>query len=286
VFLREAAEVELVKLPWQLDGWPKYDAAKRDEDLAALDRLDLFVAHLPLLTANGDLVDFLAPRFQVVAAIYDPAIDLSRFGPILVLERRVPGRRPFDRPPLDRGPGGADENLLFESTAASPAAGSPVVRFEGSAPDGRRETLELSSWRYAKLPPQGLGWIQLAWTSPTGLARDFVVDDRITCPDDTFGWQHNGVPAWDRRPTSTWKPGETVVEGCLVVPAIDPFEVGKPLRPLGEAFRAQGVAPAGLWLRVETADHAALEPEGGLGTSSDGFVRVARFELPLADVPR
>ena len=82
------------------------------------------------------------------------------------------------------------------------------------------------------------------------------------------------------------KPGETVTEGYLVVPAHDPYAVGKPMRPLGEEFRAQGTAPAGFWLHVATAEHAALVPEGGLGTSADGFVRVARFDLPLIDAPR
>jgi hypothetical protein len=271
VFLRETAEVRLEKLPWQLDGWAKLDAKQRDEDLAALDRLDLFAAHLPLLAGNGDLVEFLSSRFHVVAAVYDPEIDLSGFGPILVLERRA---------------GAATENLLFETTEASPGTAPALVRFGGSTADGGREVLELSNWGYARLPPQGLGWIRCSWTTPTGLSRDFVVENRITCPEDAFGWQHNGAPAWDLRPTSAWKPGETVTEGYLVVPAHDPYAVGKPMRPLGEEFRAQGRAPAGFWLHVATAEHAALVPEGGLGTSADGFVRVARFDLPLIDAPR
>lgn len=269
VFQRETAEVDLVKLPWQLDGWAKLDATKRGEDLAALERLDLFAVHLPLLVGNSDLVEFLAPRFQVVAAVYDPEIDLARFGPILVLERRAGPRA-----------GGALENVLFDDSA--PAAGSlPLLRFEGKA--GR---LQLTHWSYAQLPPEGLGWLSWTFSTPTGLSRDLVVETRITCPDDQFGWQHNGAPAWGLRPTSAWKPGATVTEGCLVIPAHDPFGVGKPLRLLGEEFRAQGKAPAGLWFRVATAEHERLEPQDGLRTSGDGFARAARFDLPLPGGPR
>ena len=269
VFLRESAEVDLVKLPWQLDGWPKYDAARRAEDLAAIDQLDLFVAHLPLLTGTPDLVEFLAPRFQVVAAVYDPQIDLARFGPIVVFERRD---------------GRAGENRLLET---GPASGAPAaLRFSGQAAGGGPEVLELLGWRYANLPPQNLGWLELSWRTPGGLSRDLAFDRRITCPDDEFGWQENGPPAFGLRPTSAWKPGEAVTEGRLVVPALDPYDVGKPMRPIGEAFRAQGSAPAGLWLRVESGGATALEVPDGLGRNDDGFVRVARFALPLAGKPR
>jgi hypothetical protein len=264
VFLRGSPEVELVKLPWQLDGWPKYDAAKRAEDLAAIDRLDLFVAHLPLLAGTRDLVEFLAPRFQVVAAVYDPKIDLAKFGPVLVLEKRT---------------GRAGENRLLET---APGTGAPAaLRFTGAG-----EILELVGWRYAKLPPQNLGWLELSWRTPTGISRDLVFDRRITCPDDVFGWQENGPPASGLRPTSAWKPDEAVTEGMLVVPALDPFDVGKEMRPIGETFRAQGSAPAGLWLRVDSGGAKALEAQDGLGRSDDGFVRVARFDLPLAEKPR
>jgi hypothetical protein len=156
------------------------------------------------------------------------------------------------------------------------------VRFSGEGAGGRREDLELLGWRYAKLPPQGLGWLELSWRSPGGLSRDLAFDRRITCPDDEFGWQENGPPAFGLRPTSAWKPDVAVTEGTLVVPAHDPYAVGKRMRPIGEAFRSKGEAPASLWLRIESGGTAALEPRDHLERSEDGFVRVARFELPLA----
>ena len=264
VFLRESPEVELVKLPWQLDGWPKLEPEKRAEDFAAIDRLDLFVAHLPLLAGTGDLVEFLAPRFQVVAAVYDPEIDLARFGPILVFEKRA---------------GRAGENVLF---ATGPSTGAPAaLHFSARGPGG--DALDLVGWRYAQLPPQSLGWLELSWRSERGLSRDFVLDRRITCPDDAFGWQQNGPPAFGLRPMTAWKPGETLAEGTLVVPATDPYDVGKKLRPLGEAFRAKGAAPASLWLRVESDGASALEAQNGPDRTDDGFVRVARFDLPLVE---
>ncbi len=268
VYLRDAADVDLVKLPWQLDLWSHYTPEQRAEDLAALEKVDLLLAHMPLLTGTPELLEFLAPRFAVVAAVHDQRIDLQGFGPIFVLERRR---------------GIAGEHLFFEVGGAAPAAGLvPAVHFEGSAPDGRAQSLDLLDWSYTALPPQGLGWISYRWRTPTGLSRDLAIVDRITSPDESDACQESRVPGWGRRPTSAWKPGEIVSEGRFLVPARDPYRPGGPYQPIGGASKEGGRAPATLWLEV--GDLRAIRVgDAPATTSADGFARVGAFEL---EIPR
>jgi hypothetical protein len=257
VFLRDSAAVDLVKLPWQLDLWPKYDAEQRADDRSALEGLDLFVAHQPLLTGNPEIAAILAPRFEVLAAFYDPRIDLARFGPVLVFGRRA---------------GRSEENVLLDPR---PGAGTPVaIRFSGPGAEGKPETLELRGWRYATLPPQGLGWLSLTWTSPTGTSRDHAILCRIECEGRT--WQEQHLPGGCAHPAGFLRPGEVLTEGVLVVPAEDPYRVGSPLRPLGGDARGRATASASLSVSVDD-----LRPEAG----GDGFARVATFELPLPSPP-
>jgi len=266
VYLRDGPDVDLVKLPWQLDLWSHYTPEQRAEDTAALEKVDLLLAHMPLLTGTPELLEFLAPRFAVVAAVHDQTIDLQGFGPIFVLERRR---------------GTADEHPFFDVGGAAPAPGTaPAVHFEGTGLDGRTESLDLLDWSYAVLPPQGLGWITYRWRTPTGLSRDLTIVDRVTSPDESDACQETRVPGWGRRPTSAWKPGEIVTEGRFLVPARDPYRPGGPYQPIGGAFRELGHAPATLWLQV--GDLRALRAgDAAPTTSADGFVRVGAFELRI-----
>ncbi len=301
VYLRDSPEIDLVKLPWQLDRWPDYTPEQREEDLRALGAIDLFLVHTPVLRANPELLDFLAARFAVVAAVYDQTTDLSRIGPILVLERRAPG--PGDNGLYGFGPAGI-------SRLSSPP--SAPVHFVGGGADGRAESLELEGWSYARLPPQGLGWITYNWRTPTGITRDYTILDRLTFPGESGAWQNNHLPAWGQRRTDTWKPGERLSEGYLVIPATDPYRAGAAYQPLGLARAENGEASAELWLSIvdlepEALAHGlevvrarmsparigedlALVPSGGpdpletsdgIRFSADGFVRIASFRLPL-----
>jgi hypothetical protein len=284
VYLRDSPDVDLVKLPWQLDRWPEYTPEQRADDLRALGEVDLFLAHLPLLNANPDLLEFLAPRFGVVAAVYDPAADLSGLGPIFVFER------------------GSSANRLFAPETLAGTA--PPVHFVGAGPDGRAESLELVSWGYARLPPQNLGWIRYSWRTPTGFGRDYTILSRVTFPGENGMWHNDQHPAWGLRRTSAWKPGETLSEGYLFVPWDDPYGAGAADRPLGRGHLENGRARAELWFSVVDLDPDALgqgrivvrarlaparigedRPLQPGGTdppvTADGFVRVAEFSIPL-----
>src|SRR5262249_51950055 len=108
-----------------------------------------------------------------------------------------------------------------------------------------------------RLPPQGLGWLTLGWATPTGLSRDRAVLCRIESEGRT--WQEQHVPGWGARPSASWKPGEELEEGVLVIPGY-----------------ARGRAAAPAVLSISVAD---LAPDSG----TDGFARVATFELPLPE---
>lgn len=300
VYLRDSPDVDLVKLPWQLDLWPRYRPEQRADDLRALGEVDLFLTHRPILYENPDLVEFLAPRFGVVAAVYDPATDLARFGPILVFERSA---------------GSPAANPLFRPEPLAGAGGASPVHFVGESPDGRAESLELASWRYARLPPQGFGWITFSWRTPTGIGRDYTILSRITFPGESGMWHNDQQPAWGRRPTGAWKPGETLSEGYLFVPFDDPDAPGAADRPLGRARLAgsrRGESRAELWFSIVDLDPDALkhgrivvrarlaparpgedrpllpgggadplETADGIRFTADGFVRVAEFSIPI-----
>ncbi len=308
VYLRETAEVELVKLPWQLNLWTRYPPERRAEDFADLEGLDLFITHTPVLTGNPDLLEFVAARFEVAAAVHDQTIDLEGLGPILVLERRS-GRQ--------------GEKLLFEMRTDVPPKPRPCpwppAYFVGTGPEGKVERLVLLDWRYQQLPPQELGWITYRWTTPTGLSRDYTLLDRITSPGGSGAWQndHCPGPVWGLHPTSSWKPGEVVSESYLVVPAEEPFRPGGPFKPIGGAYRRGDFIPASLWMAVVEFDPEALahgsaierarlsparpgedapmvpgggasplETPDGFRFSADRLVRVGEFLLPVIPAAR
>jgi hypothetical protein len=144
------------------------------------------------------------------------------------------------------------------------------------------------------------------------MTRAYWIHDRLTFPGENGVWQNNHLPAWGQRPTSAWKPGETVTEGYLAIPAEDPFRAGASYRPLGRTRAENGVAPAELWFSIVDLDPGALaqgrevalarmaparvgedrplvpaggpdplETADGIRFSADGFVRAATFRLPL-----
>ena len=277
VFLRERANVELVKLPRQVHLWSRYPPEEKAKALEALDGIDVFLGHLPVLTSAGheDLLAFLAERFEVMAAVHDQEVDLEGLGPILVLGRR--SGRPNERLLYEFAPRESPRSTLW-----------PPVSFVGNG----EESLVLEDWRYETLPPQGLGWLTLRWTTPTGVSRDYLLLARITAPDLVGAWQSDRRPAWNRRSTDSLAAGETWSEGCLVVPATDAYVPGGPYRPIGGSYRHGDSIPATLWAAVLDFDPEALArgeirvrsqlaPRGGAPLTPDGLARVGRLFLPL-----
>jgi hypothetical protein len=306
VFLRERTGVDLVKLPRQLNLWSRYPPEEKQKDFDAIAGLDVFFCHLPVLTSNPDLLAFVAERFEMAAAVHDQTLDLEGLGPILVLERRT---------------GRAGERLLYEvSPRPDPRPRStlwPPAHFVGTGANGQVERLILLDWRYEVLPPQGLGWITYRWTTPTGITRDYWLIDRITAPDEAGAWQGDHHPAWGQRRTNTLRPGETITEGYLVVPATDPYRPGGPYQPIGGSSLRGDSIPATLWMAIFDFDPEALkrqeivvrsrlaparpgedapvtpgggpdprEAPGGFRFTPDGLVRVGTFFLPLPPASR
>lgn len=258
VYMRQSPLVHLVKLPWQLNSWNGYtpESRKREQDLDALDELDAFVTHLPILENHPDLFEWVNRHFAVAAAFYDQA-TYEELGPIFVLERRR---------------GGRDDKRFFELAtkgatdgAASRAAYRARWQLDGGARfaaepdrvDGTREELYLLGFEYDVLPPQGLGWISYHWTSPTGLTRDYRVIDRLTAPDERNAWDNGHRPAYGLAPTTAWSPGTLVREGYLVVASAEPFLPGAPYRPIGDGFRRGDLIPVKLWMKLVEYDAEA-----------------------------
>lgn len=290
VYLRDRRPVDLVKLPWQLHLWSRQSPEQKQEDLDAFAELDIFFCHLPVLTTPGheDLLAFVAERFHMVAAVHDQTIDLEGLGPILILERRK--GRPGERILYDVAP---------EAAPMPRASRWPPAHFVGTGAGGETERLVLLDWRYDVLPPQGLGWLTCRWTTPTGISRNYLLLERLTAPDEQGAWQNDHRPAWNTRRTDTLKAGETITEGCLVVPATDAYVAGGPYRPIGGSYRHGDSIPATLWVGVMDFDPEALERreivvrarlspagQGSFQFTPDGLARVGTFFLPIPPAAR
>jgi hypothetical protein len=306
VYLREREGVDLVKLPRQLNLWSRYPPEHKQEDFEALERVEIFFCHLPILTTNPDLLAFVAERFEMAGAVHDQTIDLEGLGPILILEKR--SGRPRER-------------LLYEIRPSfEPRLRSsvwPPAHFVDRNERGEVERLVLVDWRYEVLPPEGLGWITYCWTTPTGITRDYLLLDRITAPDEQGAWQNDHRPAWNQRNTSTLRAGETITEGYLVVPSTEPYVPGGPYRPIGGSYRRGDSILATLWMAAVDFDPDALarrelvvrarlapaepgsdvqlapgggtDPREGPGEfrfTPDGLVRVGTFFLPVPPASR
>ena len=296
MFLRETREVELIKLPHQLDGWKYYDAASREEDLATLATLDGFITHLPVLTENPDLFEVINRDFAVTAAYYDRVVYDS-LGPIYVLERRPleqGGLRFFQR----------EEGRGLEDLAREAGHG-PLLEFESPRGDSA-EKLALIEARYTPLAGDGHGWISYVWHGGPLAAPDWTIVDRLTAPDYQNSWQNNHQPAYDMVRTSGWSAGTTLREGYLVVAEERPWDPDVVYHRLGGGYRRGDLIPVTLWVdvvhmdergevldRMEAIDPvtrervAEIAPTLGLSTPSgattfdDGMTRAKSMFLPV-----
>ncbi len=297
VFQRNGPQIDNVKLPWQLNLWNKYTPAQKAADFASIEQLDVFVVHLPVLQDNLDLLAWTSAHFQVEAAFYDQETYESGLGAIFVLARRdgSPAARTFFElhPPEDL------EAVVARRKLEAPAH---FVRSDGTG-----ERLVLLGFEYQEVPPEGLGWITYHWTTPTGLANDYTIVDRLTSLDERNAWQNNHEAAYGLHPTSTWKPGAVVSEGFLVVPGSEPFKAESFFRPLGGPHRRGDLIPVHLWIALLEHDVGEVvrqrlrlsptrpgedeplrrPPDGSLVTpdgyefSGDGLFKVGCFFLPV-----
>lgn len=247
VYLREGAGVELVKLPHQLDRWRGFDDAWREHDLAALDELDAFIAHLAVLLEHPDLFKQVNARFGVETVLFERE-DYADLGPIVVFTRRTGavGERSFQS--LTRG-----EAPLDFLDARNLTAGRRFAPADGSL-DGA--LLTLLGWRLERLPSGGHAWLSLHWLrGSVAPAAGSLVRPRILSQEQELPWETQSTLGRGWVDLARWSEGEVLSEGWPVVATVAPFDPSQPLRPL---YRGDGSpTPATLWLRVLSA------PQGG-----------------------
>lgn len=307
VFQRQSPLVEMVKLPWQLNAWKQYkekdDHGRREisDDFAALEELDAFVVHLPILSNNPDLMSWIGLHFELVAAFYDQS-TYEELGPIFILQRRTgsPRARTF----FDVATGvDADEFRARHQLG-------PAMDFVDAQTN---ERIQLLGVEYGHVPPEDFGWITYHWRALTKIEHDYSFLDRLTSPDERNVWDNNHAPAFGALPTSSWAPGEIVSESFLVVAAHEPFKPQGRYRPIGGGYRRGDLIPVRSWMKVREYDPASLKPgldpvvlreleptrpretkpiraadergememQDGIQFSADDFVRVGGFFVPV-----
>jgi hypothetical protein len=302
VYMRQSPLLDLHKLPWQINFWKKYDSGQKVADMEVLGEMDVFIAHLPMLTEHPDLFEWVNANFEVQAAFYDQATYEPGLGPIFVLVRRT---------------GRSDALTFYDLHPAEPietfraARELPPSTDFIDAEDPEHERLVFLGYEYRDLPGDHHGWITYYWCTPTGLSGNYDFIDRITSPDETNTWQNNHSPAYGLYPTSSWAPGEILSEGYPVVASAEPFKRDGRYRPIGGAYRRGDLIPARLWMAVveydpvdmhggKLVERGKLEParrgsdsplpkvaasaseaDCAVQFSVDGFVRVGRFSLPV-----
>jgi hypothetical protein len=280
VYMRESPLVELDKLPWQLNFWAKYDDAKKAADLEALEREDAFIVHMPMLTENPELFEWIDAHFEVFAAYFDPNTFDVTLGPILVLVRRTGSRDAltfFDVHPVQS----------IEEFRKARDLPPPIDYIDAQSP--QHERLLFLGYQYRALPGDHYGWITYYWCTPTGLSHDYHFIDRITSADEANPWQNNHEPAYGVHPTSTWRAGEILSEGYPLVPSSNPFKPGERYRPLGGPYRRGELIPVRLWMAVIAYDPQKLaegkfEIAGQLDIARPGSDVALRIERKQATV--
>jgi len=314
IFRRGSPIVDPVKLPWQLNMWKQYPpdeetgfVKQHNEDLSALEDVDVFLVHLPILSEHPELMRWVAAGFDVAAAFYDQA-TYGDLGPIYVLERRTADPRA--------------RRFLDEHRGVDPAEFQERRQLRGAFDfidplDPAGDRLELLGIEYRDVPPQGFGWITYHWRAPAKLTRDWTLVDRITPPDERRVWDNGHRAAYGALPTQAWEPGTIVSEGYLVVPASEPYRGGAPFRPIGGAYLRGDLVPVRCWMGVRAygpdpgdgsrppieRELVAARPGSGVpvrppeatdvyqtadGTqfSADGLVRARGLLLPVLDPAR
>lgn len=308
MYMRESPLIDLVKLPHQLNLWTKYDERKKDDDFEAIEGLDAFIVHHPVLTTHPDLMEWVNAHFEVAAALYDRD-TYEDLGPLYVLVKRSGSPRARTFFDVSR----ENDASRFRERRQLPES----MDFVRRRADGTLERAVLLGWEYREIPPDHHGWITYHWTTPTGLERDSTIVDRITAPEETNTWQNNHKPACGIFPTTSWEPGRIYSESWIVVAAARPFDPTSRFRPIGGPHRRGELIPVRLWMQLVEYDPEAqkrgevlvlselsparagedapiresgatgeIETPDGFQFSGDDMVRVGAFFLPVHPAAR
>jgi len=279
VFLRFGARVQAVKLPDALERWKTFSDAERASVTAAIDGVDWLIMHQPLFAARPDLLEHLAPRFEVAAAFYDQD-EAAELGAVLVLRRSEQGGARL---------------VTFESSAPTPQF-ALEMQFKREADS---EALTFLGHDFQRLPGSDWWWITYHWKLPRADVA-LEIRDRISAPDEKRTWQNDHPLARGAHAPSD---ARFVSEGFLFVPS--DFQLGSTprFRPIGGPYRRGDLIPVRVWFEVrDLTDNVTLAPwlEGeahalqieplvetwrwtadGSRLSKDGLVQVATFFLPV-----
>jgi len=274
VFGREGPDLELVKLPKQLDGWAKLPWEVRiDEVLPALDRLDWLILHGPLLTApeHAVLMHYVNSWYTVEAVFWDPLVHES-MGPIYVLRRKRDAGLDITRPTfydLQRGPkmeaardllGMVGQIMALQTPAGQRALtywnaeclrqrlgfGEPIRMIRPSLD----EELWVLGSTYETLPGDGLGWLTTYMFVWKPMLADYTFVDRLTtvgAPADSPTWENRHLPAYGVNRINTWATGTLVRESWPVLASASTERWDDLGPPLGGEFRSADSIPVEHW---------------------------------------
>ena len=282
-FLRNGGDVDLIKLPHQLDRWPAVgdeprksdlDEVQRANDLAAIADLDAFVTHLGVLMGRPELFAVFAREFDVVGVHYDASVARGP-GPIVTFVRSTPGA--------------ARGAVLFEELAdADLAAHRARYGLEGGmrlvqpaeydAPD----ELRLIGATLDPIPGDGHQWLTWHWRVEAPLTENYISFERVGAADapEETRWFGHGIA-----PSSQWPVGTIVRQGWPVFTDAEATEVVVRAR-FGTQHPVKGflhpLLPAQPGLRVpyaaEDRDASGRTPDG-VRFDEEGYMELGRFPL-------
>ena len=281
VFLRESADVELIKLPHQLDRWPNLEDEARAENLQALSELDMFITHIAVLLGSPDLLESVNGRFEVESVLYDREV-FGSLGPIVVFQRRSGSADAFTF--QNRTVGVAPEDYIRDHGLL------PGTDFTVPGDLSAGSELRLLGYEYELLQGNGHAWLSLHWLRGSEASQpDYLVRPRIMSGLVEFPWEEQHLLGRSFSPPQTWQPGEIVSEGWPVVAAVAPFDWQRPWQPLYGDQPAGSTVPATFWLRLtplaeDRTEQSPLLPftapnEASPTVTEDGFVRIGELQL-------
>jgi hypothetical protein len=246
VFRRGSPVVDPIKLPWQLNMWKQYrpDAEsgivrQHVEDMSALEEVDVFLVHLPILSEHPELLRWVAANFEVAGAFHDQR-TYGDLGPIFVLERWGASEQPRTFLRERRG----EEARAFLLERADLRGALEFADLDD--PEGDR--IELLGIDVRDVPPEGYAWVTYHWRAARRLRTNWSIVERITAPDERSVWEAVHRPAYNALAMDALEPGVVVSESHLVVPSANAYRAGGSYRPIGGAYRRGDLLPLRIWV--------------------------------------
>ena len=259
VFLRQAPDVALLKLPYHFGDWERLSAEEREVLLSNVSHHNWLLLHEPLLEIAPELTARIDRDFELETAYWSPDSHPD-LGAVLVMKRRQGRPKRIFSQTLDaevqplrwRRERGLQEAL--ERPIHFIGTGSIADDAEGSITDNAEEIsseaqqLSLLGWEWQTLPESELGWLTCHWSTETGLDRDYTIVTRITTWDGKHAWQKNSSVLRFTTPPSEWLPNQVYSESHLVHLGEKPFQ--DEFIPMGGPWRRGDLMPAKLWFQV------------------------------------